>query len=78
VIVLGVPGQTPQPVISTETGMLDPAEWKAATADLPGMADPIVIPWESFPRTATWKVRRFELREQVLGSSQIYGSGKWT
>lgn len=78
VIVLGVPGQVPQPVVSTETGTLDPADWKAATADLPGLADPVVIPWESFPRTATWKVRRFELREQVVGSSQTYGSGKWT
>jgi acyl-coenzyme A synthetase/AMP-(fatty) acid ligase len=78
VIVLGVPGRAPQPVVSTETGTLEPADWKAATADLPELAGPIVIPWESFPRTATWKVRRFELRKQILGSSQTHGSGKWT
>jgi acyl-coenzyme A synthetase/AMP-(fatty) acid ligase len=78
VVVLGQPGAPPKPVISTEDGTLAPAAWKAATAGLPELAEPAVIPWESFPRTATWKVRRFELREQVLGSTQTYGSGKWT
>jgi acyl-coenzyme A synthetase/AMP-(fatty) acid ligase len=78
VIVLGVPGRRPKPVLSTEDGTLDPAVWKAATAGLPELDDPVVIPWEQFPRTATWKVRRFELREQLLGSTQTHGSGQWT
>jgi acyl-coenzyme A synthetase/AMP-(fatty) acid ligase len=78
VIVLGVPEGRPQPVLSTADGELDPQAWRAATADLPELAEPVVIPWEDFPRTATWKVRRFELREQILGSGQTIGSGKWT
>ncbi|HEU5157996.1 MAG TPA: class I adenylate-forming enzyme family protein [Streptosporangiaceae bacterium] len=77
-IVLGVPEGRPQPVLSTRDGELDPEVWRAATADLPELAEPAVIPWEEFPRTATWKVRRFELREQILGSDQTIGSGKWT
>ncbi|HZB32572.1 MAG TPA: class I adenylate-forming enzyme family protein [Streptosporangiaceae bacterium] len=78
VIVLGVPDGRPQPVLSTVDGELDQEIWRAATADLPELAEPAVIPWEDFPRTATWKVRRFELREQILGSGQTIGSGKWT
>lgn len=78
VVVLGVPGGRPRPVLSTADGVLDPEVWHAATADLPELDEPVVIPWEDFPRTATWKVRRFELREQILGSGQTIGSGKWT
>ncbi|MEO5876347.1 MAG: class I adenylate-forming enzyme family protein [Streptosporangiaceae bacterium] len=78
VIILGVPGQPPQPVLSVEGDELDPAEWARATAGLPELAAPAVIPWDRFPRTATWKVRRFELREQVLGTNQTYGTGRWT
>jgi acyl-coenzyme A synthetase/AMP-(fatty) acid ligase len=78
VIVLGVPGGLPRPVISTTEGTLDPRTWQEATADLPELAEPTVIPWADFPRTATWKVRRFKLREQILDSDQTYGSGKWT
>ena len=78
VIVLGVPGRRPVPVISTQDGRLDPAAWREAATGLPELDDPIIIGWDEFPRTATWKVRRFELREQLLGSTQIYGSGRWT
>lgn len=77
-IVLGVPGYLPVPVISTQTGDLDPRTWLAAVDGLPPMEDPIVIGWDDFPRTATWKVRRTELRKQLFGTAQTFGSGKWT
>jgi len=78
VIVLGVPGRPPVPVLSTESGRIDPGVWKAATAGLPAMDDPVVIPWEDFPRTGTWKVRRPILREQLFGTRLTHGTGKWT
>ena len=78
VIVLGVPGRPPVPVLSTSDGLLDPARWQDAVTGLPELADPIVIDWDEFPRTGTWKVRRYELRERVLGTSKTYGSGQWT
>ena len=78
VIVLGVPGRPPVPVLSTESGRIDPDAWKAATAGLPAMDDPVVIPWEDFPRTGTWKVRRPILREQLFGTRLTHGTGKWT
>ena len=58
VIVLGNPGGLPVPVLSTNAGTLDEAEWKRATADLPALEQPRVISWDDFPRTGTWKVRR--------------------
>ncbi|MEO5874852.1 MAG: class I adenylate-forming enzyme family protein [Streptosporangiaceae bacterium] len=78
VIVLGAPGRKPVPVISTQDGTLDPEVWRQAGEGLPKLEEPIIVDWDDFPRTATWKVRRFELREQLLGSSQTFGSGLWT
>jgi acyl-coenzyme A synthetase/AMP-(fatty) acid ligase len=78
VIVLGVPGRPPLPVVSTHDGSLDPADWRRAVAGLSELADPMLIRWEDFPRTGTWKVRRHELREQLLGTTQTYGTGRWT
>jgi acyl-coenzyme A synthetase/AMP-(fatty) acid ligase len=78
VIVLGVPGRKPAPVLSLAGGELKPERWRTAAAGLPEMEEPVVIPWEDFPRTGTWKVRRFELREQLFGTSQTYGTGQWT
>ncbi|MER7758938.1 class I adenylate-forming enzyme family protein [Streptomyces sp. NPDC097619] len=78
-IVLGNPGGLPVPVLSTHDGKpLDPAVWARATADLPALEEPRVIPWEDFPRTGTWKVRRFDLRAQMLETQETYGSGRWT
>ncbi|MBC3991133.1 acyl--CoA ligase [Streptomyces sp. AC563] len=78
VTVLGLPGELPVPVLSMVDDKLDPQEWAAATAGLPPMAEPKLVPWDEVPRTATWKVRRLDLREQVLGSKEAIGSGRWT
>jgi acyl-coenzyme A synthetase/AMP-(fatty) acid ligase len=78
VTVLGVPGRPPVPVLCMRGDTLDLEEWKTATADLPALDEPIVVPWEDVPRTATWKVRRLALREQVLGTKDKIGTGRWT
>ena len=78
VTVLGVPGRPPLPVLCMWDHKLDPDEWKRAVEGLPELSEPVLIPWEDVPRTATWKVRRLELREQLLGSAESLGSGRWT
>ena len=78
VIVLGNPGGLPVPVVSMASGKLDPEQWSTATAGLPELAEPRVIDWEEFPRTGTWKVRRFDLRNTVLHSQSTFGTGRWT
>ncbi|MHC0430238.1 class I adenylate-forming enzyme family protein [Streptomyces sp. O3] len=77
-IVLGNPGGLPVPVISLSHGELSDAEWREATRGLPELAEPHLIAWEDFPRTGTWKVRRFDLRQQVLKTQATFGSGRWT
>ncbi|MFL6136346.1 MAG: AMP-binding protein [Frankiaceae bacterium] len=78
VAVLGVPDRLPVPIVCTRDGRLDPDEWRAATAGLPPMEEPRLVSWDEVPRTATWKVRRLELREQVLGTKESIGTGRWT
>ncbi|MFB7244232.1 AMP-binding protein [Streptomyces populi] len=79
VVVLAVRGAHPQPVLSLREGTsLEPGQWRRATADLPTMAAPLRIRWEEFPRTATWKIRRTLLREQLLTGATGVGSGRWT
>ena len=78
VIVLGVPGRPPVPVVSTADGTLDDARWARATADLPALDAPELIGWDDFPRTGTWKVRRAELRERLFGTTETFGTGRWT
>jgi acyl-coenzyme A synthetase/AMP-(fatty) acid ligase len=79
VIVLAVSGDQPQPVFSTvDDQPIDPARWREVTADLPALASPIQIKWSEFPRTATWKVRRFALREMLRSGASGFGYGKWT
>lgn len=78
VTVLGVPGGPPVPVLCMRDNHLDPAEWARATAGLPPLGEPRLVPWDEVPRTATWKVRRLELREMVLGTGEVLGTGKWT
>ena len=78
VIVLSVPDGLPQPVYSTEGDTpIQAGDWEAAVEDLPRLADPIHIRWDEFPRTATWKVRRNQLREELVGAKPI-GIGRWT
>ncbi|WP_432927789.1 class I adenylate-forming enzyme family protein [Microbispora sp. CA-135349] len=79
VVVLPVAGGLPVPVLSTDEDVpLEPRAWAAATVDLPPLAEPIQIRWEDFPRTGTWKIRRVQLREQLLDGAQAVGIGRWT
>ncbi|QBI55525.1 AMP-binding protein [Streptomonospora litoralis] len=59
----------PVPVVVTESGSLDPAAWRRATADLPELAEPLVMAADDLPRTGTGKVRRLELRSRLLGGA---------
>ncbi|GAA3761143.1 class I adenylate-forming enzyme family protein [Salinactinospora qingdaonensis] len=79
-IVLGAPGRSPLPVIVTANGTadMDAAAWRSAVADLPPLAEPIVMAWEELPRTATGKVRRHQLRELLLDGAGHHGTGQWT
>src|SRR5262249_41916178 len=60
----------PVPVVCLDSGPLSDAAWKAASAGLAPMADPIVVSWAELPRTSTWKIRRKELRELVLADDE--------
>jgi acyl-coenzyme A synthetase/AMP-(fatty) acid ligase len=78
VIVLAAPGRLPTPVLSTRGDVdVDVETWDAVTADLPPLAEPIRVTWEEFPRTATLKVRRNDLRERLLDAEPV-GRGEWT
>jgi acyl-coenzyme A synthetase/AMP-(fatty) acid ligase len=76
-VVLGVPGRAPVPVVVTEDGELDLVAWRRATADLPALAEPVVMTWEQVPRTGTGKVRRTALRELLGEVPETYGTGRW-
>lgn len=79
VVILAIANQKPVPVLSTTNDKpLDREAWAEATADLPPLADPIQIRWEQFPRTATWKVRRVALRQQLFSGARAIGIGHWT
>jgi acyl-coenzyme A synthetase/AMP-(fatty) acid ligase len=78
VIVLAVPDGPPVPVLCMRDDRLAPEEWARATDGLPALAEPRVVPWDEVPRTATWKVRRVELRERLLGEHTGPGTGRWT
>jgi acyl-coenzyme A synthetase/AMP-(fatty) acid ligase len=78
VIVLAGPEGPPVPVVCMRDDRLARAEWARATDGLPPLADPRVVPWDEVPRTATWKVRRVELRERLLGAHTGLGTGQWT
>jgi acyl-CoA synthetase (AMP-forming)/AMP-acid ligase II len=61
---------TSTPVITTEADRkLAPEAEAQAIRDLPPMADPVHIPFAEMPFTATWKVRRFLLRERLAARS---------
>ncbi|MFC8584362.1 AMP-binding protein [Streptomyces sp. NPDC057217] len=77
-VVLARPDAAPLPVVVTEDGVLEPARWKTAVADLPLLADPVVVGWDEVPRTGTGKVRRVPLLERLTGSTETCGTGRWT
>jgi len=79
VVILPNAGNLPVPVLSTtDDAPLDLDQWAKATADLPALAEPIQLRWDEFPRTATWKIRRVQLREHLLSGSEAIGIGRWT
>lgn len=79
VVVLAVAGDLPVPVVSTASDLpLNREAWQQATADLPPLAGPVQLRWEDFPRTATWKIRRHKLREQLRAGACAIGAGHWT
>ncbi|MFI6040963.1 class I adenylate-forming enzyme family protein [Nocardia sp. NPDC051321] len=78
VVVLATPDGPPVPVVCTPDGLLDQQDWDRAVAGLIELAEPRVLRWADVPRTATWKVRRSGLREQLLGEAMGLGSGQWT
>ncbi len=77
-VVLGVPDGPPVPVVVVEGAPLDPGVWKEAVADLPAMAEPVVMGWDDLPRTGTGKVRRGTLREHLGLPRTAAGTGRWT
>jgi acyl-coenzyme A synthetase/AMP-(fatty) acid ligase len=77
-VVLGRPDGPPLPVVVTTGGGLDPGAWADAVADLPAMADPVVLAWDDVPRTGTGKVRRTALLAALTGTAATPGSGRWT
>ncbi|WP_256726024.1 class I adenylate-forming enzyme family protein [Streptomyces sp. IMTB 2501] len=73
IIIIPGPDGRALPVVCTKGDMpLDLAAWRAATAGLPPMADPVQWKLEELPKTATTKIKRLELAQLVaagLGSS---------
>jgi len=68
-VVVPGPNSEPIPVICTDDDRpVDPARWRAAVADFPQLAEPIQMPKDSIPRTATLKVRRLELSARLRDS----------
>jgi acyl-coenzyme A synthetase/AMP-(fatty) acid ligase len=77
-VVLGRASGLPLPVLVTRDGTLARDAWRRAVADLPPLGEPALLPVHQLPLTATGKVRRQELRDQLLGGAQPYGTGHWT
>ncbi|MEU5100205.1 AMP-binding protein [Streptomyces sp. NPDC020996] len=72
--VIIVPGQDGRavPVVCTrDDEPLDMVAWKAATASLPAMADPVQWRLADLPQTATTKIKRLELAKLLSNGSQV-------
>lgn len=75
VILAGLDGQLPVPVVCTiDDEPLHGARWSSAMLGLPPLAAPVQCRWAELPTTATWKVKRSELREQLMGSPPGYAT----
>lgn len=68
----------PLPVVVTADGQLPDEAWHRATRGLPMLPKPVVLTWDEVPRTGTAKVRRRELATRLTGSTETYGTGRWT
>lgn len=77
-VILGVPGRPPVPILVTVDGLPDPAAWRDAVADLPPLSEPEILPATALPRTATGKVRRQALLDQLYPGTDTSGTGRWT
>lgn len=55
----------PQPILCPWNGRIDGESWRRATADMPAMQEPIQCRFDELPRTATWKIRRLEIRRRI-------------
>ena len=56
-----------QPVIAIKDGMsIDWQAWWHLTADMPHLNQPIIMEWSDIPRTATMKVQRLALRQELF------------
>jgi acyl-coenzyme A synthetase/AMP-(fatty) acid ligase len=77
-VVLGMTDRHPVPVLLTTTGTPEPAAWHRAVADLPPLAEPLVMDATAMPRSPTGKVRRGVLRELLFADIQALGTGRWT
>lgn len=66
-VILDDPAGHPAVVATTRDNRpLDPDRWAEATADIPGLGHPRILRWDQLPTTATWKVRRPALRDQLF------------
>lgn len=75
VIVPGSDGR-PVPIVCTQDDKpIDPAVWRAATADLPPMADPVHRRLDELPKTATTKIRRVELARILADGDDAQSTG---
>ena len=65
-VVVAGPKSEAIPVICTSKDQpLDLDRWRAAVAEFPQLADPVQIPLDRLPRTATLKARRIELSRRL-------------
>ncbi|MET9833551.1 AMP-binding protein [Streptomyces sp. NPDC006385] len=75
-VILADPAGRPAVVVTTRGDQpLDPARWAAATSDIPGLGTPLVLSWNQLPTTATWKVRRPALRDQLFPHDRAMRDG---
>nr|WP_285600330.1 AMP-binding protein [Kineosporia sp. NBRC 101731] len=65
VIVPGRDGRAVPVVCTVDDRRLDPEAWRAVTANLPPMAEPVHLRLEQLPQTATTKIKRLELARSL-------------
>ena len=67
VVIIRDPKGYAQPVIAVNDGMtMDWHAWWEVTADMPHLNQAIILEWGEIPRTATMKVQRLELSQQIF------------
>jgi len=67
VVIIRDPKGYAQPVIAVNDGMsMDWQAWWHLTADMPHLNQAIILEWGEIPRTATMKVQRLALSQQIF------------